>query len=147
MKRGILLLITIFFILSVYSQGEGFGLGVILGEPTGLSAKMWTGEYTAIDAALAWSFLDNGYFHMHADMLMHSFVIDVNQGQLPFYFGIGAKLDLATNLGLGVRIPLGIAYHFESAPLDIFAEIVPILNLIPATNFDIEGGIGVRYFF
>lgn len=147
MKRVILLLCAIFFSLSAVSQGDGIGLGVIIGEPTGLSAKMWTGDHTAIDAALAWSLVGNGYIHLHADMLMHSFAIEVDQGQLPVYFGIGAKLDLASNLGLGVRVPLGIAYLFESVPIDVFAELVPILNLIPATKFSVEGGIGIRYFF
>ena len=147
MKKVILLLCTMFLSLSTFSQGEGIGLGVIIGEPTGLSAKMWTGDHTAVDAALAWSLVGNGYIHLHADMLMHSFAIEVDQGQLPVYFGIGAKLDLASNLGLGVRIPFGMAYLFESASIDVFVELVPILNLIPATTFSFEGGIGIRYFF
>ncbi len=54
------------------------GLGVILGKPTGLSTKMWTGEYTAID---------------------------------------------------------------------LFFELVPVLNLIPGTKLTIEGGVGLRFFF
>ena len=120
---------------------------MIIGEPTGLSAKIWTGDHTAVDAALAWSLVGNGYLHLHADMLMHSFVIEVDQGQLPVYFGIGAKLDLASNLGLGVRVPFGMAYLFESVSIDVFVELVPILNLIPATTFSIEGGIGILYFF
>lgn len=147
MKKVILLTCLFFLSLSVLSQSSGIGLGVIIGEPTGLSAKMWTSEKTALDAALAWSLVGNGYIHLHADMLMHSFAIEVDQGQLPVYFGIGAKLDLASNLGLGVRVPFGMAYLFESAPIDIFIELVPILNLIPATTFSIEGGIGIRYFF
>lgn len=144
-----LFLFSLFFSLSLYlfSQNSGIGLGVILGEPTGLSAKMWTSANTAIDAGLAWSFIGNGYIHVHTDVLMHRYAIDVDQGQLPVYFGIGAKLDLASNLGLGVRIPFGLAYFFESTPMDIFLELVPVLNLIPATKFTIEGGIGVRYFF
>ena len=40
-----------------------------------------------------------------------------------------------------------MAYQFEGAPVDIFAEIVPGLNLLPGIGFDIGGGIGLRYFF
>jgi hypothetical protein len=43
-----------------YARGtEGFGLGVIVGNPTGLSFKVWTGGSSAFDAAAAWS-LDDG---------------------------------------------------------------------------------------
>ena len=147
MKKFILLLCIFFLSLTVFSQGSGIGLGVIIGEPTGLSAKIWTRDNTAVDGALAWSFVGNGYVHLHADMLMHSFAIDVDQGQLPLYLGIGAKLEVGSNLGLGVRVPFGIAYLFDSAPIDVFLELVPVLNLIPSTTFSFEGGIGIRYFF
>ena len=146
-KKTIFLILVSFISLSVYSQGSGLGLGIIIGEPTGLSAKMWTSEKTAIDAGIAWSFVGSGYMRVHADMLVHNFSIDVDKGQLPIYFGLGAKLLLASDLGLGVRIPVGIAYLFESAPFDIFVEVVPGLDLLPGTDFGIDGAMGVRYFF
>ena len=147
MRKLFLILLFAVFSLHVFSQDEGFGLGLILGEPTGLSAKIWTGEHTAIDAAMAWSFIDTGFLRVHADMLHHIFSIDVEKGQLPIYFGLGAKLVFSSNLELGVRLPVGISYLFESAPFDVFIEVVPGLNLIPATTFFIEGGLGARYFF
>jgi len=33
------------------------------------------------------------------------------------------------------------------APLDIFFELVPLIGLVPATDFEVNGGIGIRYFF
>lgn len=147
MKKLILISFAILLSLNALSQGSGLGLGLIIGEPTGLSAKIWTSEKTAVDAGVAWSFVDNGFLHLHADMLLHSFVIDVDKGQLPLYYGLGAKLVLANDLGLGIRIPFGMAYLFESAPIDIFIELVPVLDLIPATTFNFEGGIGARYYF
>jgi hypothetical protein len=36
---------------------------------------------------------------------------------------------------------------FSNAPVDIFVELVPILNLAPSTDFDFNGGIGARYWF
>lgn len=147
MKKVSILILAIFISLNIYSQDSGLGLGIMVGEPTGLSAKMWTSEKTAIDAGLAWSFVGSGYLRVHADMLVHNFFIDVDKGQLPFYFGLGAKLLLASDLGLGIRIPVGLAYLFESAPFDVFVEIVPGLDLLPGTDFGIDGAIGVRYFF
>ena len=147
MKKVIFIVFISFISLNVFSQDSGLGLGIIIGEPTGLSAKMWTSEKTAIDAGLAWSFSGSGYMRVHADMLVHNFSIDVDKGQLPVYFGLGAKLLLASDLGLGIRIPVGIAYLFESAPFDIFLEVVPGLDLLPGTAFGIDAAFGVRYFF
>ena len=133
---------------TVFAQAKGFGLGIILGEPTGVSIKKWTGEHGAFDGAVAWSFTGSGYLHLHADYLRHSFkLIDVNQGQLPVYYGLGVKLVMANDPILGARIPLGINYIFGDAPLDLFAEIVPGLNLINNSDnmFFIEGGLGIRF--
>jgi len=136
------------FSVGVFAQGSGFGLGAVFGEPTGLSAKLWTSETTAVDAALAWSFAGFGYLHIHADFLLHKFdLISVSEGKLPLYFGIGAYMNFASDLGMGILVPLGIAYHFDSAPLEIFAEITPGLSLLPGTDFYFGGGIGIRYYF
>lgn len=150
MKKLFLVSIVALFSLGLFAQNSGFGLGAVFGEPTGLSAKLWTSEKTAIDAAAAWSFAGNngGFFHIHADFLIHNFnLITVSEGQLPLYFGIGAFMDFASELGLGIRVPIGLAYHFESAPLDVFAEIAPGLSLLPGTDFYFGGGIGIRYYF
>jgi len=48
---------------------------------------------------------------------------------------------------LGIRVPFGLAYQFEGSPVDIFAELVPVLSLLPDLGFYFGGGIGVRYFF
>jgi len=47
---------------------------------------------------------------------------------------------------LGVRVPFGLTYLFAKSPFDIFAEIVPILDLVPDTDFGLNGAIGVRFY-
>jgi len=148
MKKLLVLFVSGLFALNVLAQGDGFGIGIILGEPTGISAKLWLTEKTALDGAVAWSMWDEGAIHIHADFLVHSFnLINVSQGQLPLYFGIGPRVKLANDPIVGVRIPVGLAYLFGSAPLDVFFELVPILDLVPGTEFHFNGAIGVRYFF
>jgi len=148
MKKIFFVLLS-FLALNSFSQSSNFGLGLIIGEPTGLSAKYWTGESTAFDGSLAWSV--NGRYdaiHLHADFLKHKFgLISVDKGQLPLYFGLGAKVVMANDPVIGIRIPLGISYIFDGTPLDAFFEIVPVLNLIPSTEFDVDGAIGLRYYF
>jgi hypothetical protein len=148
MKKLILIAFVSLFSIGVFAQDSGLGLGVIFGEPTGLSAKMWTSERTAIDAAVAWSFVGEGWLHIHADFLVHNFdLINVSEGSLPVYFGVGAYVGLSSDLGLGARVPVGIAYHFEGAPVEAFFELVPGLALLPEIRFYFGGGIGARYFF
>lgn len=132
---------------AVHAQGN-FGIGLIVGEPTGISAKMWLMKRTAVDAAAAWSFSDDAALHLHADYLFHNFdLIEVSKGQLPVYFGAGARVKFESDSKLGVRIPVGLAYILEGAPLDLFAEIVPLVDLVPDTEFELNGSIGIRYFF
>jgi hypothetical protein len=148
MKKLIALLVSGLFALNILAQADGVGVGIILGEPTGLSAKLWLTEKTAVDGAVAWSMWDQSALHVHADFLVHSFnLINVSKGQLPLYFGIGARVKLGHDPWIGVRVPVGLAYLFGSAPLDIFFEVVPILDLIPGTAFHFNSAIGVRYFF
>lgn len=128
-----------------------FGLGVIVGEPTGLSAKVWLSPKSALDFAAAWSFEKHTKFHLHADYLLHSFhLIKVEKGELPLYFGVGGRLILREHEHddlVGIRIPVGLEYLMDELPLDIFVEVVPVVNLAPDTDADMDGGIGIRYMF
>ncbi len=148
--RMIVFPITFFLLLSfgeLYAQGQ-FGLGIVVGEPTGVSAKYWTNGTNAFDFGAAWSFKGDGNVLLQADYVWHTFnLIPVQEGRLPFYFGIGGRVIFSHNPLIGARIPIGLDYIFASAPVDIFAEIVPILDLAPETNFNVGGGIGVRFWF
>lgn len=131
------------------AQDSGFGLGIILGEPTGLSGKLWIGNSVAVDGAAAWSFGKKSALHLHADYLVHSFgLFGVEKGKLPLYYGIGGRIKFKDGDDkVGIRIPVGIDYLFANIPLDIFLEIVPLLDLTPSTEFALNAGIGIRYFF
>jgi len=143
-----MVLFVLVFLSTAKAQSSGVGLGLIVGEPTGISFKYWTGSTTAFDAALAWSFIDEGAFHIHGDYIFHNMrLISVPEGTLPFYYGIGARIKTANDAQLGIRVPLGLAYLFSNAPVDIFLEVVPILDLTPKTDFSINAAIGARYFF
>jgi hypothetical protein len=154
MKNKILLLgLTIFLLplVSLAQQGD-FGLGVIVGEPTGLSWKIWSRGTTAIAGAAAWSFGGRDAFHLHADYLFHHFrFFTVSKGRLPFYYGLGVRFlfheEGEDRTRVGVRLPLGIEYIFAGPPLSLFMEIVPILDLAPGTDFDLNGAVGIRFYF
>ena len=143
------------------ARGEnGLGVGVIVGEPTGVSIKNWISETRAVDAAAAWSFSGKASFQFHADYLIHNFSLlkpKDFKGRLPVYFGVGCRIKLKdANEGkerndedalVGIRIPFGISCLFADTPIDLFAEVVPILDVAPETDLDINAAIGVRFYF
>jgi hypothetical protein len=149
MKRFLLLCSMLILCASISrAQNKGFGLGIILGEPTGISGKYWLSNKTAIDGGLAWSFVNGTSFHLHGDHLWHVFdAIKAEQTTIPVYFGVGGRIKSGTKSAFGVRIPGGIAVLVTSVPLDVFLEIAPILDLAPSTGLSANGGIGVRFFF
>ena len=132
-------------------SGGNTGIGIIFGEPTGVSFKYWTGKTVAIDAAAAWSFVNGGSFQVQSDLLFHSFdLFRVDSGRMALYYGFGGRFKTKTNTEdarLSFRVPVGISYEFERAPFEIFVELVPMLDLTPKTEGDIGGGIGFRYYF
>jgi hypothetical protein len=133
------------------AQHKGFGMGIMVGEPTGLSFKYWLSTASAPDGGVAWSFYDHPSFNLHADYLWHKFdLIPVGKGELPLYFGVGSRLKLQSDEGdseFGIRFPVGISYIFGEGHFDTFAEIVPIMDLFPATMFNMNGAIGIRFYF
>ncbi|MEJ2720747.1 MAG: hypothetical protein P8181_06345 [bacterium] len=132
---------------SAAAQGT-FGLGIVVGEPTGVSGKLWLSGRSAVDMAAAWSFRDEAALTLQADYLLHNFdLIDVEKGQLPVYFGVGGRVKFENESKAGVRIPVGLAYIFEDVPLDAFFEIAPILDLVPDTDFAVNAAVGIRFFF
>ena len=142
------LILSLIITTGLAAQNSGLGIGIILGEPTGLGFKYWTGASSAFDGAVAWSFGKVDALHLHGDMLFHNpDLIKVSQGALPVYYGIGARIKLEEKSKIGIRIPVGLSYQFAKAPFDIFLEIVPLLELAPATDFDLNFAIGVRYYF
>jgi hypothetical protein len=134
--------------LSFGESNHSVGLGIILGEPTGISFKMWTSQTVGIDAGAAWSFVDNSYFQIHGDLLFHNFnLFKVDTGKMALFYGFGARIKFADNTIVSLRVPVGITYEFEKTPIELFLEVAPMLNLTPATEVDIAGGVGFRYYF
>ncbi|MCG8605285.1 hypothetical protein MJD09_09835 [bacterium] len=151
MRARLVVLLSLTFVSPLTAQNSGFGLGLIVGEPTGLSFKNWLDGTTAWDFAVAWSLEKDHSFTMHGDYLKHNFrLFSAYQGRLPLYFGVGGTLrfnDSDAETRFGMRIPVGVNYHLDNVPLGLFVEIVPVLNLFPETEFRLNAAIGARYFF
>jgi hypothetical protein len=143
---------------SLSNEAEGisrtrglFGVGVVLGEPTGISGKYWLSSRTAIDGAFGYSFGDR--FRISVDYLVHAAASDVPD--FLFYYGLGGAMagdrgyiakSRAGDFALGVRGVIGASYLFKRAPLDAFLEMAPIIFIAPPLGLSIDFCFGIRVY-
>lgn len=151
--KKISLLVIVLLSLTAYknfSQDRGFGLGVILGEPTGFSGKYWVDRDHAVDFGLAYSL---GHpintFSIHADYLFHRFDMIKSENRFPVYYGFGGRIHFGNKDGntLGARGVIGVLWMHNSLPIDGFIELAPVFNLFPETSLHFDFAIGGRYYF
>jgi len=126
------------------AQSGGFGLGVLAGEPTGVTARFMRGGNN-FQVHGAWSFTQDAALQLNGDYL-RSGELDTDP-MMPFYFGLGVRIKFADDALIGARIPVGVNHFFESQPIELFAEVVPVVNLLPDTGFNLNGAVGARYYF
>lgn len=130
------------------------GIGIIAGRPTGITIKTWTHPAGAIDFSVGWSNIDESEFTGQITFLRHTFnYFEVTSGRLPYYTGLGSRFLVVDPVGapertrIGIRGVAGLSYIFENYPAELFIEIGPVLDIVPATELDITGGFGARYYF
>lgn len=157
---GIVLSLIMLLAKPIAAQDHGFGIGLILGEPTGISAKLWTSKQNAFDFGLGvglggdrieyeGDYEGEGRIHFHMDYLWHSFDAINSTERFPLYYGIGGRFNSGGgyDASFGVRGVFGIAWFPHSTPIDVFVELVPVFQITPTTGFGIDAGVGIRYFF
>ena len=143
------------------SQDSNFGIGILLGEPTGVSAKFFLDPKTAIDAGLAYSF--DSFFMVFGDYLWHlesPFTVDNDfTRRLKIYVGGGAGLKFSSkneferirdhddSVEVFVRVPVGAEWRPIDPPIGVFVELGPGLKLIPGASAMFFGDIGIRFYF
>jgi Protein of unknown function (DUF3996) len=157
----VLTLSLIIFNLSALANGP-FGLGIVLGGPTGISARYLLSNKNSLTGALAWRSYGDG-LQIQGDYLWtNSNFIKTSANSIEGYIGVGLRLqtwsgrycerfgrcyDHYSGTGFGMRVPLGLSYSFKPYPFDIFVEVVPTLVLIPGTWFGIDAALGGRFYF
>jgi hypothetical protein len=138
------------------------GVGIVIGEPTGVCAKMYLEDDQAIQAALGFTFVSGG-FHVHADYVFHPWILEEREAfTLPAYIGPGVRVmqhragrDADDDFRIGPRAVIGMLFDFKEIPLDVFVEVAGIVELrfgssddnVNGLGFALNGGLGGRYYF
>jgi len=134
------------------------GVGIIVGEPTGICAKIYLSQDRALQVAAGSAFISNG-LQLHADYVFHPWILqDRDSFVLPVYLGPGFRVidysggsNGSSHFAAGLRGVIGLLFDFKSVPLDAFIEIAGIVEYDfksgngagAALNF----GGGMRYYF
>ncbi len=140
---------------------QTFGLGIILGSPTGFTGKVIFTKNSAFAVNLGWSLGEHPRLHITGDyQFLFPTVLrwqdDMTGEQreiksLTPFLGIGGRMKIVENdrgeedLHLGMRLGGGAEYQIHK--FGIFLEIYPVVNIYPSTDFDLEGGLGCRFYF
>ena len=140
-----------------------FGVGIILGEPTGFTAKLYLKDDRAIQAAVGSAFIGGG-LQLHGDYLFHPYVLQNRPSfVLPVYLGPGVRLIDYTSgrtddsgastsaFALGARGVVGLLFDFKDVPIDAFIEVAGVLEYEFRSDagfaLRLNAGAGVRYYF
>lgn len=134
-------------LFSLGCRGGPQAVGLILGDPTGLSYRQETSGGEAIAAAVDLAHIGEG-LSLHVDWIRHE--PSLRSGALEFYWGLGGDLSIrggpGSDVGLAFRIPLGLDIEFERRVAHLFLQLVP---KVPLPNLDVklDAAIGLRFAF
>ena len=131
------------------AAGRDFGLGMVVGDPTGLSAEKWLSQSTALDFSAAWSLERDEAMELAMDHVWYNFSAIESEGhRVALHYGVGGRVQFVDSGDdhAGVRLPVGLTYFADRGRVGIFMQVAPTLDLAPSTELDLQGGLGARYY-
>ena len=124
------------------------GVGAQIGEPSGLSLLVYDPRRMSYDFLAAWDLDDFFFLNVHGIYERH---LD-NTQNLHFFNGPGAFIGVRDrprprddDVEAGVSATFGLGILIER--IELYARITPRLTLIPRTDRDFGGGLGIRFYF
>jgi hypothetical protein len=151
-----LLLITLVFGIALAARATparaDFGIGLFLGEPTGLDLKIGLSNRSDLDIVLGVnSYREGRANYGHLTYLVTPIVAAGSSVVVPIRFGIGAALyGSSNNIDLAIRAPFELAIRMRRTPLEFYGELALALILFDDNDnlrIDLQGGLGFRLFF
>lgn len=143
-------------------SGRPFGLGIQVGEPSGLTGKLYLGgRRNAIDFTVGATYYDRDdrfADHFYAQVAYHWHITELTSGSgvaIPFRVGVGGFVTSgyyrwsndAYDAVLGARVPVGLDFDLEAAPVQFFIELGFQLTVLPPLRVGGDGAMGIRYYF
>ena len=128
------------------------GLGLFLGDPTGLDLKVGLDVRSGLDIVLGFTRLaTNSDGYGHVTYLVTPLVAQGDAVTVPLRLGIGAAVFGDRNdLSFAVRAPFELGLRLRRTPLEFYGEIALALAFIDPQNdleLELQGGGGFRLYF
>ena len=144
-----------------------FGLGLIAGEPTGGTLKLWFGPRLALQSHLAVTWWHVHRLAWYIDFVWHPAVVTENKYfTLLWYFGVGGGVgiwapwydrrhphdpdrdrDWEADPAAWIRVPFGFPFMFDDVPVEAFIEFGPALRVYPPVGIGPFAAVGGRWYF
>ena len=136
---------TSFIELNAQRQYGDVGIGVQIGQPTGLSIKVYK-PVTSLDFLAAWNW--NDFFFLNIHGLYDTHLND--QNTVHFFYGPGGFIGIRERSDRNDDVELGVSGSFGLDFLihkfEIYLRATPRLALVKSTRFDMGGGVGFRIY-
>ena len=122
------------------------GLGGQIGEPSGLTLKVYRRPGFAYDFLAAWNLDDFFFLNVHG-----LYEKPLQDSPLRWYLGPGAFFGVRDHardddeVVLGLSATAGINFFIEQ--FEVYLQATPRLEVIPDTDGNLGVGIGLRYYF
>jgi hypothetical protein len=134
------------------ARAEAIGIGLFLGEPSGLDIKVGLGAKSSLDIVIGQNtYKDGRTDYAHVTWLLTPFVGRGRSVLVPLRLGIGAAAIgiVDDNAHAAVRVPFELGLRFRRTPVEVYGEITIKGTFYedPIMDFDIDGGIGIRFYF
>ncbi|MBI5490037.1 MAG: hypothetical protein HY905_22075 [Deltaproteobacteria bacterium] len=148
-----------------------FGIGLLLGQPIGATAKVFLAPAHALQFGLGYDLVMLDAAIVTVDYVWHPTSIFGNSVfELTWHVGIGGSLGVwpvgsdydcrdadpvlegvqaqcrTAWVQPGVRVPLGLEMIFRDFPLELFVEFAPGVIAYPMVEFLGQGGFGARWY-
>lgn len=141
---------------------DQYGLGLAIGEPTGITFQLAPANETmAMNGLAAYSF--NKWLQFSFDFVFQqprgwSRFFKKKDGTIDSYLGVGviaafnqkdppANQKSQDDFIFGLRLPVGIETLTQSKKFQLYAEIAPGVQFINEFDLLIQFGVGFRYIF
>jgi hypothetical protein len=126
------------------------GLGIFIGEPFGVDLKLGIGPRSGLDIVLGASSYRRGRTdYGHVTYLVTPFVGRGDSVLVPLRLGIGGAVYALVDGDplFSIRAPFEVGLRFRRTPLEVYGEIALQILFFDDPDLDVQGGIGLRFFF
>ena len=131
-------------------ETRDLGLGIVLGEPTGITGKAYLSREHALDVTLGTGTYDDGRdsgLWLSLVYLWHPSVLHSDPSfDLGWHFGVGGFItdrQIQDDAAIGARVPIGLDVTLHDVPVQFFLDVSADVEVLPDPIQNLWLGLGL----